>query len=235
MDYVYPENTTPPIQGYSGPFNTRPGLALTGLLFDLNSERVNRKIEEAIEAAPAFKYALLGAAYCNLLPSREHSSRFSLEDFIPDHLLNAYQEPKDYLKTHTGLLGNSLEGKIRLHAEATKEESTGKMDDTANMGRLGGEGLPPFLIHPSLAPIKYVMELAQLNIRDWSMSFSDTSVRLASGSLFAVPERFIAKIAWGGRSRLSPMPRQEGGPCSKLSAKSLEALAHYSLQNGIHQ
>ena len=210
IDYKYPEEEEHlDMQNYdTGPNATRPGLQLTDMLHKLNKERILRKIEEAIQAAPSFAYAILGASYCRLPLS-------SSANFLPNHLQTGRRGLIDYINNQRRLIRENLERNIHRHTEATKDEISGKKDDTGNMGRLGRER-PFFIVRPSLAQLEYVMELAGLNIDDWSMTFS--GIPVSATNTFALPRSIV-------KNTVQELDGSEiVRPCPELAQKSLEAL-----------
>ena len=138
-------------------FVARPGLRLTDLLVRLNRDRITRKLEEAIQKAPIFKYAFLGAAYCfsSLFPV------MSMDQLIPHHLMEDREHLIDYWNRYTDIVIKDLERRISIHEGTTKQKVSGNR---------------PFIPGPNLAPIKYVMEMAGLNAHGLSLSFSDTPI-----------------------------------------------------------
>ena len=199
------------------------------MLTRLNRYRIQRNIRRAVEAAPAFRYALLGAGYCfnDLYFSRimddegiitEESYRqagISLEDFIPPHLLRGRESPREYLQASINAVKRDLENKVHFHSRVTG-------DDTANMGRIQTLNDPDayndFLKRPTLAPLQYVMELAGLNNDfDWSMNLSRMPITLRAFQ--PTVRRTFVKAVLEEES-----VDADGFLCDQLRTKSMESL-----------
>ena len=204
-----------------GPYPVRPGRTLTNLLHDLNEKRIQRKVEELIEVQTVFEYALIGAMLCR--GYFFYGGGLSLEEFIPAHLRSGQKETTEYLQFHTELSRQRFERNVHRHGEVTG-------DDTIHMGRLK-QNWPPysansFLIQPSLAPIKYVMDIAGLDMDDWSTSFSGISNRLTRESISILSKQYIIKATGG---EINSQYDISLDLCREFASKSMEALR--SVQN----
>ena len=113
-----------------------------------------------------------------------------------------------------------MERNIRRHAEATKDKISGEKDDTANMGRLGRDNAL-FLTRPILAPLKYVMELAGLDMRDWSMNFSAMPHLALNFGNFLLYNPTILEVMEELEQKANTNP---GILCPQLAERSLQAL-----------
>ena len=162
----------------------RPGLALTRLLVDLNQQRIQRDIEVIIEQVPHLKYALLGAVNNCISTPRQFSV-----DFFPPHFFREQKiSPEDYWKNAINHIRTDLTDRIRRH-----EVVTG--DDTSQRGRLK-ESFHLDIIHYEGALLwsQYIIQLAGLEKRHWSLSFSNVPIIFNGRASALVEQDFVSSL-----------------------------------------
>ena len=191
-----------------------PGTTLGKTLIRWNRQRIERKIEEAINEAPYFRYALLGTSFCT---PREQTFLSlpplpSLSLYIPDHILDRAEEsPEEYFDRYRAMSHREIKRRVSIHLSSGGKASTDRS--------------PHFtLAFPNLAPLKYVMELAGLDIvaEDLSLHRSGMPIMFNGAEPTA---RLIQPISSESfvRSQLRS-EEVEGDLCEFLARKSIDTL-----------